>query len=180
MYCPRFIYFMKVLKIPQYENRRFKVEKGKEIHKKRKRENPNYLWKKIGAVDREQNVWLFSKKYYLSGIIDEIVTLEDDSLAPLDFKFTKFKGYNYRTHRKQMLCYCLLIDENYDKDVKKGYIYYIRDGYTQKKINYSQSKKEKIIQVVNNILNIIKEEKLPKKTTYEKRCRDCTYKNICS
>ena len=31
-YCKRFIYYMKCLNIPQFEEKRFKVQKGKEIH----------------------------------------------------------------------------------------------------------------------------------------------------
>ena len=33
LYCPRFIYFMKILNISQNEDRRFKVTKGREVHK---------------------------------------------------------------------------------------------------------------------------------------------------
>jgi hypothetical protein len=32
LYCKRFIYFMKCLGIRQYEEKRYKVQKGREIH----------------------------------------------------------------------------------------------------------------------------------------------------
>jgi CRISPR-associated exonuclease Cas4 len=38
-FCPRFIYFMRCLDIPQHEEKRFKVLKGREVHEERKLTN---------------------------------------------------------------------------------------------------------------------------------------------
>ena len=38
-YCPRFIYFMVTLDIPQREEKRFKVMKGRDVHKQKAAEN---------------------------------------------------------------------------------------------------------------------------------------------
>jgi len=179
LYCPRFIYFMKVLKIPQYEKKRFKVQKGLQVHEKRQKENPDYLWKKIGAVKRESNIWLFSDQFHLSGIIDELVTLEDGSLAPLDFKFSRYRSSTYKTHRTQMICYCLLVDENYSEDVNQGFIYYIRGGHKKKAIKYTDHQKDKIKNTIQDYLEVVHNEKIPQKTKYTSRCNDCTYRNIC-
>lgn len=35
LYCRRFIYYMKCLSIPQFEENRFKVQKGREVHEKK-------------------------------------------------------------------------------------------------------------------------------------------------
>lgn len=179
LFCPRFIYFMNVLKIPQYEKRRYKVQKGLSVHEKRENENSNYLWKKIGATDRKSNVSLYSKKYNLSGLIDEIITLEDGTMSPIDYKFTEYKEKTYKTHRVQILCYCLLIEEMFGNPVKKGYIFYIRGGSKQIEINYNKRSKNQILKAINGILEIIGNEKIPPKTKYKNRCNDCTYKNIC-
>ena len=32
LYCPRFTYFEYVLRIPQYEDKFFKVQQGRELH----------------------------------------------------------------------------------------------------------------------------------------------------
>ena len=55
LYCPRFIYFMDVLKIPQHEHKRFLVNKGREIHKLKLVRNKDYIRKKIGAIDE---IWV--------------------------------------------------------------------------------------------------------------------------
>ena len=39
LYCPRFIYFMNCLSIPQHEEQRYKVLMGREIHEKKSKIN---------------------------------------------------------------------------------------------------------------------------------------------
>ena len=84
LYCRRFIYYMKCLSIPQFEENRFKVQKGREVHEKKESQNKQYLRKKLGVVDKQIDVDLYSKKFKIKGIVDEVVTLEDGSKAPLD------------------------------------------------------------------------------------------------
>ena len=50
LYCPRFIYFMKVLEISQNEGSRYKVQKGRDIHTYKSLTNIEYKRKKIGVV----------------------------------------------------------------------------------------------------------------------------------
>ncbi len=179
-FCPRFIYFMNVLKIPQNEDRRYKVQKGCEIHEKRLQQNKDYLWKKIGAISRQSNVYLISEKYHLRGIIDEVVTLNDNTLAPIDYKYAIYPGYVYKSHKTQIQCYCMLIEDVFAKSVNEGYIFYIRDGNKQEKVSFTESSKKKILNDVDAILEIIHREKIPKPTAVRARCVDCTYKNICA
>lgn len=178
-FCPRFIYFMNVLKIPQYEERRYKVQKGREVHQERQEHNKDYLWKKVGATARESNVFLISEKYHLRGIVDEVVTLADGSLAPIDYKYAVYPQFIYRSHKAQMLSYCLLLEDVFQKPVKCGFIFYIRDGNRQVKVDYTEKSKQKIIADVNALLEIIRNEKIPERSGNRNQCIDCTYKNIC-
>ncbi len=177
-FCPRFIYFMDVLKIPQYEERRFKVRKGREEHEKRKARNKDYLWKKIEVVDRMSDVPLESEKYRLRGIVDEVVTLADGTMAPIDYKFT-LPEKTYKSHKMQIYVYCLLIEELFDKPVKRGYIFYVRNGFVQKEVLYGQKERKRVIDSVKKIFEILEREKIPEKTKNKLECADCTYKNIC-
>ncbi len=43
LYCPRFTYFMNCLNISQHEEQRYKVLKGREIHKSREESNRAYV-----------------------------------------------------------------------------------------------------------------------------------------
>ena len=56
LYCRRFIYYMKCLSIPQFEENRFKVQKGREVHEKKESQNKQYLRKKLGVVDKQIDV----------------------------------------------------------------------------------------------------------------------------
>ena len=78
LYCPRFIYFMNCLSIPQHEEQRYKVLAGREIHEKKAKINKDYLRKKLNCNKREINVYLASDKYHLKGysqndIVDVLV-----------------------------------------------------------------------------------------------------------
>ena len=70
LYCKRFIYYMKCLGIKQYEDKRYKVEKGRELHRKKENENKDYLRKKLGVVDKKINIDLYSDKYKIKGKVD--------------------------------------------------------------------------------------------------------------
>ena len=127
-YCKRFIYYMKCLNIPQFEENRFKVQKGREIHSRKENENKKYLRKKLGAIDKKINVDLYSKKYKIKGIVDEVLTLNDNTMAPLDYKFAKFDEVLYKTYKEQMLMYALMIEEMYDCKVEKCFLVYTRSS----------------------------------------------------
>src|SRR6266542_138753 len=60
LYCPRFTYFEHVLMIPERQERRTLVQKGRQVHEERKKINPGYLRKKLGVVGREFDVPLSS------------------------------------------------------------------------------------------------------------------------
>ena len=177
-FCPRFIYFIDVLKIPQYEERRYAVKRGREEHEKRLLRNKEYLWKKIGAVKRLSDVSIESDTLHLRGVIDEVLTLSDGSMAPVDFKFAEAEKV-FRSHKMQIYCYCLLIEEAFEKSVKNGYIFYIRSGNRQEQIPFTPAARAEVLETINQILSIIQYEKLPTGTKNRNRCADCTYKNIC-
>lgn len=179
LFCPRFIYFMHCLNIPQHEEKRFKVLMGREVHEKKARLNKEYLRKKIGCVKRENLVYLASERYHLKGEVDEVLFLKDGMLAPLDYKFTEYKDRLYRTHRIQSILYGLLIMDNYGQEVKKGFLCYIRSKNLIKEIIFSKRDFEKVNNIIKEMLFIIQDGYFPKGTSYKIRCVDCCYKNIC-
>jgi len=179
IFCPRFIYFMNCLDIPQHEENRYKVIKGREIHENKSQINKDYLRKKIGCVDKEINVFLASPHLHLRGIIDEVLLLSDGTLAPLDYKFAEFNDHVFKTHFIQSVLYGLLIRENYQKEVNKGYICYVRSNNYLKELKFSKDDFQKAMEIVENIFEIIQKSYFPPKTKSSNRCVDCCYKNIC-
>jgi len=179
LYCPRFTYFLNVLKIRQYEEKRYKVQKGREVHQQRLDQNPDYIRKKIPMLKKEQNVYLSSDVLHVRGIVDEIIYLKDGSLAPVDYKFTIYQPYLYNTHKIQTALYALLIRENYQKPVHTGYIFYLRGGSKMHEVAITAKLERESTSAIESMLKIILDEQIPKRTSYRVRCADCCYKNIC-
>jgi CRISPR-associated exonuclease Cas4 len=150
MYC---------LGIPQHEEKRYKVLKGRALHEVREKVNKSYIRKKLQCTRKDIAVYLVSRKYHLKGEVDEVLFLDDGTAAPLDYKFAEFKDRVYRTHRYQSALYGLMIADNYDVEVKNGF--------------------ERAIALVNDVLEVIQKGFYQAATKYKASCVDCRYWDIC-
>jgi len=176
-YCPRFIYYEYVLCIPQYEERHYKVNKGRNIHELKKIQNKDYLRKSIGAVDKNTEQYLSNDM--LRGKVDEVLTLSDGTMAPLDYKFAKWNEVVYQTYKTQLACYAVLIEDNYESDVTKGFLVYTRSKNKLVTVEISSNMKKEARNQAKEIIDIIEKNIYPKSTKYKSRCLNCTYRNIC-
>jgi CRISPR-associated exonuclease Cas4 len=179
LFCPRFTWFMRVQNIPQYEDRRFKVLKGCEIHQRRETENKAYLRKKLGVAKKEVAVYLASPRLRLRGVVDELLWLGDGTVAPLDYKFTLPRDDVFKTHRIQILLYAILAREVLDEPVVRGYVAYIRGAARVHEIPVSPQDVEDVERRIDEIFAIIAIGRLPRRAPNRNHCVDCCYKNIC-
>lgn len=179
VYCPRFTWFMNVQNIPQHEETRFKVLKGREVHRQRATENRDYLRRKIGAVKREIEVYLASPALRLRGIVDEVLWLKDGSMAPLDYKYTEVRDTVFKTHETQIVMYAMLIREVYQQPVTRGFVAYVRDGSQLSEVPITEEGIAKVRLLIGEIFETISTGRLPRRTPNRIRCQDCCYKNIC-
>jgi len=178
LYCPRFTYYEYVLDIPEHQETRFKVIKGRGIHEEIRKTNAKYLRKKLGVLDKKSDVYLASN-IGIRGIIDEILFLNDGMAAPLDYKYSEYKEKIYKTHRYQLIFYAKLIKDNFNIDVNKGYIVYTRSKNKLVEIELKEKDFKKFHKIVLEIIAIIYKCRYPDATRYKKSCLDCCYKNIC-
>ena len=178
-YCPRFVYFMHCLKISQNEERRYKVQAGREIHQRKLVRNRGYLRKKIGCVLKEDDVYLASTKLKVRGRVDEVLELEDGSLAPLDYKFAEYKGKVYQTMRIQVLIYAGLIRERFQKKVNRGFLCFVRSGNKIVEVPVTDAGLQEAWKIVVDIFSIIYRDYFPARADSARKCADCTYKHIC-
>lgn len=177
LFCPRFTYFEYVLGIPQYEERHYKVEKGRNLHDLKMVRNKDYLRKRIGATGKFQEQYLTSE--LLRGQVDEVLELPDGTMAPLDYKFAQYKDKIFSTYRTQLHCYAVLIEENFRRQVNKGFIVYIRSKNKLIEVEISRKEKDDVRKTAQEVIQIIEENYFPKATKYRKKCVTCTYRNIC-
>lgn len=177
LYCPRYTYFEYVLGVPQFEEKYYKVMKGRQIHDEKLEQNKDYLRKKIGVKEKYLDVYLTGN--FLRGVVDEVLVLEDDSMAPLDYKFAEFKEILFQTYKTQACCYALLIEENFQKPVNKGFLVFTRSNNKLFEIEINMEDKGKVDDSIKEIIKIIDENYYPKSTKDKLKCVECTYKNIC-
>ncbi len=179
LYCPRYIYFMSYLKISQHEKNRFKVLMGREIHKSKARINKDYLRKRIGVKDKLLEQKMYSSKYRIHGIVDEVLFFHDETAAPLDYKFAQYKERTFSTHKYQAVMYGMMIEDSFNIPVNKGYIVYVRSKNLLKEIEINKNEYSKVEKIISEIIEIIDKGYFPERTKYKRRCPDCTYRNIC-
>jgi len=177
LFCPRFIYFQNVLQIPQHEEKSYKAVKGREIHDLKMVTNKEYLRKKIGVKEKHLDVYLTTEN--LRGRVDEVLFLNDNTMAPLDYKFAKYSDVVYNTYKTQIVCYAILIEKNYNKPVNKGFIIYVRSKNKLVKVDVNNEDKTKILEKIDKVIEIIDQNIFPPRTKYASRCLSCTYRNIC-
>ncbi len=177
LYCPRFTYFEYVLAIPQYEEKHYKVMKGREIHSTKLEQNKDYLRKRIGVKEKYLDQYLTNT--YLRGRIDEVLLLNDGSFAPLDYKFTFNDDIIYSTYKTQLICYAILIEENFQGLVNRGYLVYTRSANKLVEVEVKEEDKVLVKNCANEIFRIIDKNSYPKATKFKQRCLSCTYANLC-
>jgi len=170
MYC---------LDIPQHEEKHYKVMKGRELHDTREKVNKDYIRKKLNCVKKEIAVYLNSKTYHVRGVVDEVLFLDDGSVAPFDYKFAEYRDYLFRTHKYQSALYGLMIAEHYGVEVNRGFVCYARSNYRVKEIEFKERDFKRAVEMVDEILRIIQYSFYPKGTGYKVRCVDCTYRRMC-
>lgn len=179
LFCPRFVYYMNVLKIKQHEHRRNLVNKGRDLHQLKLVQNKEYLRKSVGVVDKLVDVYLSSESLRLVGRMDEVLFLNDGSAAPLDYKYAYWENKVYKTLKFQQVLYSMLIMENFSVPVKKAFIVYTRTKNHLVEIPINQDLISKAKQILDEVFKIINLAQYPKATATKRKCEDCTYRNIC-
>lgn len=177
LYCPRFTYFEYVLRIPQHEEANYLVMRGRNLHDEKLEQNKEYLRKRLGVTEKLLDQYLTND--LMRGRMDEVLTLHDNSMAPLDYKFAEYKDRVYDTYQTQLYCYAWLIEENFGKPVNKGFLVYTRSRNKVIEVEISEENKAHVKKAAADIFDIIEQNKYPKATKYKARCVSCTYRNMC-
>ncbi len=179
LFCPRFIYFMECLNIPQREEMRLKVQLGRRVHDAKQQINKEYLRKKIGCIDKKILVYLSSSHYRVRGLLDEVLKLSDGSLAPLEYKFAVYRERLFSTYKMQLALQALMIIDNYQQPVHKGFLVFVRSKNYLLEVSLTEKELLRAQKVIDQVLDIIQTGKYPKRTQSRHKCIDCCYKNIC-
>ena len=135
--------------------------------------------KSWGSSTAQFDVPLASDQLQIRGIADEVLTLDDGTMAPFDYKFAKAPKRIYRTHKYQAVLYALLIAEKSSKPVNRAFVCYTRSSYKVVEIPITNRAIRTARELVDEVIGVITDGFLPMATPYKARCVDCCYKNIC-
>lgn len=178
LYCARYTWFEYVLCIPQNEEKYYKVMKGRHLHDAKLEQNKDYLRRRIGVKEKYQNRYLTNE--LLRGEVDEVLLLNDGSMAPLDYKFAEYDERIFSTYETQLNCYAVLIEANYGKPVNRGYLVFTRSKNRLVEVAITEASKAGVTDCAKAIINIIDNNFYPRVSRNEKKCVTCTYRNICT
>ena len=179
LYCPRFTYFEFVLGLPEYQEDRYKVQRGRDVHEERTRINPHYLRRKLGVVERANDVELDAPSLRLRGRVDEVLTLEDGSMAPLDYKYAEWKGRVYVNQKVQAALYGILIQEVYGRPVRQAFLCHTRSNYRIEPLVLDDRAYHRALDAVHACREVMETGLYPPATKVSARCPDCCYRNVC-
>lgn len=178
LFCGRFTYFERHLRLPEFQERREKVRRGRALHAVREATNRAYLRKRLGVKDKHIDVTLASPRHYLRGRLDELLIFDDGTAGPLDYKFARDPGRIYTTLRLQSAIYALLIHQQLGLPVRRGYLVYTRSRNRVVEITYEPEDFRRIGRAVREILDVVQRGTLPRRAS-PSHCADCCYRFIC-
>ncbi|MCR4430166.1 MAG: CRISPR-associated protein Cas4 [Tepidanaerobacteraceae bacterium] len=178
VYCPRIIYYTYVL--PVNKKPTFKMEHGKDRHLEIDRLEKRRKLVSYGFEEGERifHLPVYSERLGLSGLIDMVIEFKKGNLKeyyPVEFKNTVHQIQ--QNHKYQLVAYAMLLEEHYNKPVRRGFIYTIPNKDIQV-VTITDSMRIYVKKVISAIYNMIKREKFPEARSV-RRCWDCEYKNYC-
>lgn len=177
-YCPRIIYFVHVLKIPQATTRKeYKGrEKDSEFTAKSKRTK---VVKKAPPLPKLFHVYLQSDELEMKTIADSIMINERDNEAyPIQAKYAFTPRAIFRTQKLQLAMEAMLVENKFKHNVPFGFIKFMRSNELVK-VFIDAKLKEEVARCFREIREIARTERMPKGTEFKKRCADCCYREVC-
>lgn len=174
-YCPRIVFYqysMPVEKKATWKMEQGKIEEEKIDQLEKRRKLSGY---KLGEGKRQFHVWLSSERLGLTGKLDLLID-SSEGLFPVDFKFTA--GTPHKNHIFQLCGYVLLLEECYQRQVDKGFVYLILENDAMV-FDLTPDLKEETAKALDEIRSMVDRERMPPPTPVRNRCTDCEYRNFC-
>jgi CRISPR-associated exonuclease Cas4 len=183
IYCPRLVYFDKVLHAtPIFGSQQ---EDSKELHedyvkKELRRKDAIYYSPEFVGAEKLLFTPLGSGVLGLQGNVDCIIKTVKDEYIPVEYKnMSSDKGKVCMDHKYQLVGYALLIEENFGTVVKRGFVNYIPETLILQ-IEITPTMKSYVKRVLGHIKRIIKDEELPPIRVAGYKCMGgCGHAQVC-
>jgi CRISPR-associated exonuclease Cas4 len=130
----------------------------------------------LPSGERLFDIRLSSERLTLNGLLDELVIDPSGKLYPVDYKLAKLVSPN---HRLQLAAYALLLEDTGAALVEYGYIVLIGQRKVVK-IELTPALKQRVLDQINALWNMVIHERMPSPTTIKSRCSSCEFRRFCN
>jgi len=183
IYCPRLIYFDKVLHAtPIFGSQQLD---SKDLHedyvkKELRRKDAIYYSSEFVGAGKLLFTSFSSGVLGLQGNVDCVIKTAKEEYIPVEYKnMNSDKGKVCMDHKYQLVGYALLIEENFKTVVKRGFVNYIPETLILQ-VEITPTMKSYVKRVLGHIKRIIKDEELPSIRVAKQKCTGgCGYKQTC-
>lgn len=175
LYCPRIVYFTYVC--PVDKKTTHKMNHGKEEHLELERLEKRRTFRRyrLENGERKFHTRLYSPRLRLEGMLDmHIVT--GTEIVPVEFKYSsQTPALN---HKYQLVAYAMLLEDNYHKPVRQGFLYFI-PGNRIYPVAVTPNSRKFVKETLAKIQEMIVSERFPRPPYDKGKCTDCEYRNYC-
>ncbi|MHA1405333.1 MAG: CRISPR-associated protein Cas4 [Candidatus Helarchaeota archaeon] len=171
-YCPRFIYFLHVMKVQPVLT--YKMKKGRVIHEE--------LWKKAPEENEEilryYNLYLRDERLGLISVLD-CLEIKGDEATPIDIK-TGFRVSEAISdhHLAQLVAQAILVESQLRLLVRKIKVWHVR-AKREQVVEIGIMEKSDVLRKLDEIREIALSEVLPCPTPHEAKCNECEFWRYC-
>jgi len=120
---------------------------------------------------------IISKDLRLKGKIDKL-EMYKNKIIPVEMKSGKMPQTGvWPSNKIQLIAYCFLTQEHFNKPVKEGYIHYL-DHQEKRKITLNPFSKIELLNIRDLIFKML-DQKQPPETLNNNKCEHCQLKEQC-
>lgn len=175
-YCPRVVFYTYCLHAKRPST--YKMKEGSLEHEAVEEREERRSLKAYGLSEGERrfNISLSSARLGLTGKLD-MALITPGEIIPVDFKNTS--GSPGLNHKYQLTGYALLVEDLWQKPVRRGFIY-LAPQKKAKEIVITDNMRLFCKQAMAKIRRMIDREILPAPARSRALCTDCEYRNFCN
>lgn len=176
LYCARIPHYYYVRPVKRKVS--FMMSRGQELHEQMERLELRRTLKRYGLTEGERlfRVPLSSRVLGLSGVCDLVVRTNHEDI-PCEFKSSS--SPNWSSHRYQLAAYGMLLEEQYGRPVRRGFLAWAPRGIILE-VSITDAVRRYLRRLVNDLRREITQEFFPPPTSRRGRCHDCEFRLHCN
>ncbi|MEM0437717.1 MAG: CRISPR-associated protein Cas4 [Candidatus Micrarchaeia archaeon] len=178
IYCPRILYFERVLHIPQATT--VKEYRGREFHKKFNTNSKRaMIADEFRGYEKKYDVFLEDSDSGFRTVLDCLmIDTKNNSAYVLQAKDSFAPRMLYRTQKFQLFAEAYLVRKVLGLQIYCAYVKYLKDKRLIK-VRVGAYSDAEFLAVLSSMRETIKTEEMPEAADYLKKCADCGFYNIC-